>query len=72
MLDYMMFPTIRDNMRTKVRVMVVAEHVVEHEPEEDITKRFADIYLHGEGENGHKFGEYIGGDSTITILEVMK
>ena len=59
-------------MRTKVRVLVISEHIITHEPDEDITKRFADIYLHGEGENGHILKEDIGGASKITILEVMK
>ncbi len=59
-------------MKTKVRIMVVCEHVVEHEPSEDITKRFADIYLHGEGENGHILKEDIGGESHITILGEVK
>ena len=38
--------------RVKIKILAEVETIIEIEDHEDITERFIDIYLHGEGENG--------------------
>lgn len=63
--------TIHQPEEVEVLITVYTRHTIvleEGEKREDVTKRIADIYLHGAGEDGHSNKEDIGGDSVIEII----
>ena len=52
-------------------ITVSVRHTVELEDGETLEgfeERFADVYLHGAGENGHGSKEDLGGDTVIDVL----
>lgn len=58
--------------QVKIKITVVAETTVtleEGETVEQLKERYADIYLHGAGNDGHINKVDLGGESTIEVIE---
>lgn len=58
--------TVEIIILAKVRAKIQLE---DGETIEDVKKRNVDIYLHGQGENGHMTKVDLGGDAVITVVQ---
>ncbi len=58
-------------IRIKMEVTATVE-LAEGETVEQLKERYADIYLHGAGENGHINKVDLGGSAEIQVIEVLK
>ena len=61
-------------MSTRVKIIIVTKVITEVQLEDgetlqDLKNRKVDIYLHGQGEDGHINKVDLGGDATIEILK---